>query len=551
MLSSQTNKNKKTKTMDTAHRPNSAVVVKSRFVECPAGCGRHVLEKDINDHLDRCVSIHSIPCNELPVGVVSPNTMSSNNLKATRPASSIKMKPLDDDSQHDNKHTNAFSHMMKRSAKVFSALDDTKWAQRFHLNANGTVCVTCYCTNPGNSQPTDIVWSTNSQIKAKSRNVDTTTILADGNDDTTCEPKSVDLALSSAIPSSANKIRLVDRHSKLSIPVLKSILQKAIRRRKSLPAVRVAMELADKSLGDLLRRLPIIMLEDSTLHPSFPLLTWLMAAHSKNFEPTAFLLTKILCAVYEMASCRWHDRLSTSDTVVTTRTGDPAVTFDSYHKPGIDHLLEDRDVYIWSMLVRARYGGMGCDIEMLDGFVKLWSSRFKDDCNVPASIQQRLGPANTTMRWSTLPVTTHETVALQSFPRIEPLVARRLPVLAFADITTEGVDFHCSSVLDDVMADPWLFQQCIIQIGAISTSIGLGPVPPGANEKRTWLERTLKRCMWNYSAGVNRRLPLTEDIRSNRKETEHDPLKAIWQSLILPKTTAFAENYVTSRLTKL
>jgi hypothetical protein len=41
------------------------------------------------------------------------------------------------------------------------------------------------------------------------------------------------------------------------------------------------MELMDKALGELLRRLPIIVLEDSTLHPDFPLLVWLMVAESK------------------------------------------------------------------------------------------------------------------------------------------------------------------------------------------------------------------------------------------------------------------------------
>lgn len=62
---------------------------------------------------------------------------------------------------------------------------------------------------------------------------------------------------------------------------LKSILQKSIRRRAPLPSVRVAMELADKSFGDLIRRLPIIMLEDSFLHEDIGLLVWLMAAESK------------------------------------------------------------------------------------------------------------------------------------------------------------------------------------------------------------------------------------------------------------------------------
>ena len=41
------------------------------------------------------------------------------------------------------------------------------------------------------------------------------------------------------------------------------------------------MELADKSWGDLICRLPIIVLEDSTLHPDFGFLVWLMVAESK------------------------------------------------------------------------------------------------------------------------------------------------------------------------------------------------------------------------------------------------------------------------------
>jgi hypothetical protein len=41
------------------------------------------------------------------------------------------------------------------------------------------------------------------------------------------------------------------------------------------------MELADKSFSDLIRRLPIIILEDSFLHHDFDLLVWLMVAESK------------------------------------------------------------------------------------------------------------------------------------------------------------------------------------------------------------------------------------------------------------------------------
>lgn len=41
------------------------------------------------------------------------------------------------------------------------------------------------------------------------------------------------------------------------------------------------MELADRSFSDLIRRLPIIILEDSFLHDDFDFLVWLMVAESK------------------------------------------------------------------------------------------------------------------------------------------------------------------------------------------------------------------------------------------------------------------------------
>jgi len=78
------------------------------------------------------------------------------------------------------------------------------------------------------------------------------------------------------------------------------------------------MELADKSLGDLLRRLPIIVLEDSTLHPDFPLLVWLMVAQSKNFYIPLRLLTRVMEIVFEIAACQYSDQ-SPPDEATSTR----------------------------------------------------------------------------------------------------------------------------------------------------------------------------------------------------------------------------------------
>ncbi|EJK72884.1 hypothetical protein THAOC_05539 [Thalassiosira oceanica] len=92
----------------------------------------------------------------------------------------------------------------------------------------------------------------------------------------------VELALTSSIPSASAALpRLVEKHSRLNPSHLKSCLQKSTRRRSGEQAVRVAMELIDRAYDQFIRRLPIIILEDSTLHPDFGLLVWLMIAESK------------------------------------------------------------------------------------------------------------------------------------------------------------------------------------------------------------------------------------------------------------------------------
>lgn len=47
------------------------------------------------------------------------------------------------------------------------------------------------------------------------------------------------------------------------------------------PTCRCALHLMKEDAGELLRRLSIICLEDAVLHPSLPLVVWLMAAHAK------------------------------------------------------------------------------------------------------------------------------------------------------------------------------------------------------------------------------------------------------------------------------
>ena len=70
---------------------------------------------------------------------------------------------------------------------------------------------------------------------------------------------------------------------RLAPSLLKSALQKNVRLGRAEPAVRVAAHLIRQGeAGELLRRLPVIALEDACLTPALPLAVWMMAAFSKG-----------------------------------------------------------------------------------------------------------------------------------------------------------------------------------------------------------------------------------------------------------------------------
>jgi hypothetical protein len=82
--------------------------------------------------------------------------------------------------------------------------------------------------------------------------------------------------------------------------LLKSNLQKAVRRRQSAAAFATLKHLLAQDANELLRRLPVIMCEDTLLHPRlFIEVVWLMAAASKGYALTledAQILTDCVAA---------------------------------------------------------------------------------------------------------------------------------------------------------------------------------------------------------------------------------------------------------------
>ena len=68
-------------------------------------------------------------------------------------------------------------------------------------------------------------------------------------------------------------------------------------------SVQTAKHIIDLDCNSFLRRLPIIMIEDVTLHESFPIIIWLMIAYYKGFEIKNEIVKWLLGVVYCLSVC--------------------------------------------------------------------------------------------------------------------------------------------------------------------------------------------------------------------------------------------------------
>lgn len=148
---------------------------------------------------------------------------------------------------------------------------------------------------------------------------------------------------------------------KASVPLLKSNLQKAIRRCQTNIAIKSALAIIQIEPLELLRRLPIIYIEDVCLMDSYPIIVWLMMAEKehlldKNDIDIILHVVKSLCETQT-----YYD-----DSI------DYTMDFELTHKNLQD--LENKDSVL-SIYYRAQYGGLKGDMTMLRNSVYYYSKR--------------------------------------------------------------------------------------------------------------------------------------------------------------------------------
>lgn len=203
--------------------------------------------------------------------------------------------------------------------------------------------------------------------------------------------------------------------------LLKSALQKSVRRGHSAAACTAALTLWRCNPVDLVRRVLVIAIEDVCVHPAYPVLAWLTMALAKGFIPSQGHLLLVLSVIRELCQCPWKDdfdaeaedtsqgsilhefrgskaeeavnclqlqrRLERSelacapvgtDTPIPTAGVVCATTASVLVNPEVIDSLGSPHAQglVRSILLRAAYGGMAGDVTMLRRAGAVWLARF-------------------------------------------------------------------------------------------------------------------------------------------------------------------------------
>jgi hypothetical protein len=153
--------------------------------------------------------------------------------------------------------------------------------------------------------------------------------------------------------------------NKSNLYVYKSNIQKCVRRQLTDKAIRSAYALMSIDVPTLLRRLPIIMIEDVLPHPSLVPLVWWMMATTKGYilsdKEVGYILgiVYLLCQIelYQVKDCP------------SSRESRPTLHIWSSLCPSLSKDL------LWALEFRKAYGGMKCDKLLIEQTQRMWGKR--------------------------------------------------------------------------------------------------------------------------------------------------------------------------------
>jgi len=182
------------------------------------------------------------------------------------------------------------------------------------------------------------------------------------------------------------------------VSIMKSHIQKCVRRKLNIQAVRSAYHLLTIDFNQFIRRINIIMLEDTTLMDSYCNLIWMMLAYSsKKWHPLNLHIQWLLGVVHNL--CEINQVIKYDKSCINRS--------ELY----LEELNEEQKSLIYSMQIRKSYGGLKCDTEMIQSIINMKIKEFKQGKNV-----------------------------LKKYVKRVSLVMHYLP---FKNYELSGIDFHC------------------------------------------------------------------------------------------------------------
>ncbi|RUS30067.1 hypothetical protein BC938DRAFT_479884, partial [Jimgerdemannia flammicorona] len=306
----------------------------------------------------------------------------------------------------------------------------------------------------------------------------------------------------------------------MNVPLLKSHLQKCARRQRGELAMRTAWEMmkiggsgkggGDRGkvdgMGELLRRLPIVIVEDVTLHAALPILVWLMAAHAKGFHLPLECVSWVLGFVRSVAE---HPECDPPDNEERAS----AVRVDSMEvKEGKYAGGEEARGLLYALALRRAFGGMK---EVLyGGEMGSFASNSSRSSVTVATLQSPLRPdayiihpGDLFMLTNALTTWHHRFLSTPYYPppllippRIDPIDPATLLPLQPEEWELVAVDKHCTNILDIIM------DRC------------------EHVRKAEWSKEEVAGMMWRFGGGLNVRSECTneEDEQERRKRADWD-----------------------------
>ena len=206
-----------------------------------------------------------------------------------------------------------------------------------------------------------------------------------------------------------------------NVAYLKSHLQKCIRKQNDTWALPTSYHFMRLDEVEMLRRLPIIMLEDVFLHESLTTIIWIMiAVSSTKFKMQKYIYDYIFGIIYVLCKIDKKDNITFDDdnySIISDSVSDPSsITeiIDSYSK----YDLKDNEIsLLYSIHMRISYGGMEGDMKFLEKVANTWFKRFK-----------------------------HKTVKNNNMV-VRPIKIISIIEMKLEDWDLSAIDFHCNNKL--------------------------------------------------------------------------------------------------------